>query len=170
MDRSIMPDGYRGLIKSWAGKLRQLQYPLLILALGVVLMLLPQKSETAPDVSTPIFETGEDDLEQRLTELLQAVDGAGQVAVMLTKASGTTTEYQQDIERLETQERTELRQETVLLDDQPIAVKTTYPVYQGAVIVCQGADRASVRLDIIRAVSSLTGLGSDKIIVIKMKG
>ncbi len=89
---------------------------------------------------------------------------------MLTKASGTTTEYQQDIEQLEAQERTELRRQTVLVDDAPIAVRTTYPVYQGAVIVCQGADRASVKLDIIRAVSSLTGLGSDKIIVIKMKG
>lgn len=170
MDRSIKPESCGSLIKSWVGKLRQLQYPMLILTLGVVLMLLPQRSETVPPVSVTGSEASEDDLEQRLTQLLQAVDGAGQVAVMLTKASGTTTEYQQDIEQLEAQERTELRRQTVLVDNAPIAVRTTYPVYQGAVIVCQGADRASVKLDIIRAVSSLTGLGSDKIIVIKMKG
>lgn len=170
MDRSIKPEGYGSLIKSWAEKLRRLQYPLLILVLGVVLMLLPQRSEPAPAASSLASEEAEDDLEQRLTQLLQAVDGAGEVTVMLTKASGTATEYQQDIERLEAQERTELRQQTVLVDDRPIAVRTTYPIYQGAVVVCQGADRASVKLDIIRAVSSLTGLGSDKIIVIKMKG
>ena len=43
-----------------------------------------------------------------------------------------------------------------------------YPQFQGAVVVCQGADRPSVRLDIINAVSALTGLGSDRITVVKM--
>ena len=38
----------------------------------------------------------------------------------------------------------------------------------GVVIVCQGADDAQVRLDIIRAVGSYTGLPSDKITVLKM--
>ena len=40
----------------------------------------------------------------------------------------------------------------------------------GALVVCDGADSASVRLAIIQAVSSLTGLGSNKIAVVKMKG
>lgn len=38
----------------------------------------------------------------------------------------------------------------------------------GVVIVCQGADNAGVRLDIIRAVSSYTGFASDKITILKM--
>ena len=48
-------------------------------------------------------------------------------------------------------------------------MKTKYPVYKGAVVVCEGADHASVKLNIVQAVSSLTGLGSDKITVLKMK-
>ena len=40
---------------------------------------------------------------------------------------------------------------------------------RGAVVVCDGADSATVRLRIMQAVSALTGLGSDKISVIKMK-
>ncbi len=40
---------------------------------------------------------------------------------------------------------------------------------EGAVIVCQGADTSSVRLCVTNAVSAYTGLGSDKIRVIKMK-
>lgn len=40
---------------------------------------------------------------------------------------------------------------------------------EGAVIVCQGADISSVRLCVTNAVSAYTGLGSDKIRVIKMK-
>lgn len=39
----------------------------------------------------------------------------------------------------------------------------------GAVVVCQGADQSSVRLDVTNAVAAYTGLGSDKISVIKMK-
>ena len=39
---------------------------------------------------------------------------------------------------------------------------------KGAVIVCDGAESAAVRLDILHAVTSYTGLGSDKITVLKM--
>lgn len=41
--------------------------------------------------------------------------------------------------------------------------------HEGAVIVCEGASSAQVRLDVTNAVSSYTGLGSDKITVMKMK-
>ena len=51
----------------------------------------------------------------------------------------------------------------------PLTREVTYTVYQGAVVACQGADSAQVRLEIVRAVASLTGLGSDKITVIKLK-
>ena len=43
------------------------------------------------------------------------------------------------------------------------------PTYQGAVILCQGADSAAVRLALIEAVSNATGLSSDRISVLKMK-
>ncbi len=39
----------------------------------------------------------------------------------------------------------------------------------GAVIVCDGADSAKVRLLVTNAVMAYTGLGSDKIWVVKMK-
>ena len=38
----------------------------------------------------------------------------------------------------------------------------------GAVVVCQGAENAKTRLDIIRAVNAYTGFPSDKITVLKM--
>lgn len=38
----------------------------------------------------------------------------------------------------------------------------------GVVVVCKGADDASVRLDIIRAIVSYTGFGADKITILKM--
>lgn len=38
----------------------------------------------------------------------------------------------------------------------------------GVVVVCRGADNAEVRLDMIRAVRSYTGFGSDKITILKL--
>ena len=38
----------------------------------------------------------------------------------------------------------------------------------GGVVVCAGAENAAVRLDIIRAVSSYTGFGSDRITILKL--
>ena len=41
--------------------------------------------------------------------------------------------------------------------------------YRGAVVVCQGADDPRIRLAIVEAVSMATGLGADRISVLKMK-
>ena len=38
----------------------------------------------------------------------------------------------------------------------------------GVVVVCQGAENPKVRLDILHAVASYTGFGSDRITVLKM--
>ena len=43
------------------------------------------------------------------------------------------------------------------------------PSYLGAVVVCQGGDDPRVQLDIVNAVSRITGLGADRISVLKMK-
>ena len=39
----------------------------------------------------------------------------------------------------------------------------------GVVVSCDGASNAAVRLDIIRAVRSYTGFGSDKITILKLR-
>ena len=38
----------------------------------------------------------------------------------------------------------------------------------GVIVVCRGAENPQVRLDIIHAVTSYTGFGSDKITILKM--
>ena len=45
----------------------------------------------------------------------------------------------------------------------------TYPQFRGALVVCQGGGDPAVRLAVIEAVSALTGLGSDKISVVKLQ-
>ena len=50
-----------------------------------------------------------------------------------------------------------------------IVTQQVYPVYQGAVIVCQGAGNSAVRLAITEAVSALTGLSANRISIVKWK-
>ena len=93
----------------------------------------------------------------------------------MTLETGTSYQYQSDVQTRVKGEESEVEKETVFMSngngkEVPVTVKTIYPTYQGALILCQGADSAAVRLNIVNAVSNLTGLGSDKISVIKMKG
>ena len=66
------------------------------------------------------------------------------------------------------------RRETVLVTDSQrnqsgLILRQTEPKYRGAIILCQGADSATVRLSIVDAVSKVTGLPSHCISVLKMK-
>ena len=152
--------------------LAQWKIPALLLALGVVLLAWPSgERKKEADISQPVpAETQTQDDEARLQTLLQSVEGVGRVEVMLTCAESETLVFQTD-----TRESGDTREETTVFSSgqssqkTPVAVKTVKPPWRGAVIVCDGAERASVRLAVIEAVSALTGLGSDKISVIKMK-
>ena len=50
---------------------------------------------------------------------------------------------------------------------QVVVTRETYPVYLGAVVVCQGAGSGGVRLAVTEAVAALTGLPADRITVVQ---
>lgn len=160
----------RGKARLW---LKEYRYVLLVLFLGIVLMLLPQsKAAEEGDKETPVPETvAEESLQEQLEQLLSIVQGAGKVRVLLTEAAGERVIYQTDGE--ENSQNTK-RTDTVILSDSGraesgLVQQILPPTYQGAVILCQGADSAAVRLALIEAVSNATGLTSDRISVLKMK-
>ena len=96
-------------------KLNAIKYPLLILAFGVVLMLLP----TGAEKDKPELSTG-----SALEQVLSYSEGVGQIRVIVSE--------------------------------------------NGVIAVCDGASDPGVRLDILRAIGSYTGFGSDKITILKM--
>ena len=59
----------------------------------------------------------------------------------------------------------------MLVDDgsaeAPVVTRTVYPTYRGALVVCQGGDRADVKLAVTEAVAALTGLPADRITVVQ---
>ena len=157
------------------------RYALLVLLLGVALLMIPTgRSAEKPETVQPKTEpdlTGTS-VEERLEDLLSQVEGAGKVRVMLTVRAGEETVYQTDrtTEQRQTGDGTEetVTVTTVLASagssaEEPVAVKVLSPVYLGALVVAEGGGTPSVRLDLVSAVSSLTGLGADRITVVKMK-
>jgi len=95
------------------------------------------------------------------------------VSVMLTLRTGTSTVYQTDDAQTKGDSGT-AKQDTVIVTNADraqtgLVQHILYPEYRGAIIVCQGADDVQVRLNIMEAVARITGLGMDKISVLKMK-
>lgn len=151
------------------GKLKQFRYVLLVLAAGIILMALPSGKVEKP-ASTPVNVKTQPELQETLAGVLSKIDGAGRVEVLLTQSAGEKTLYQTDDET--SAEAT--RSKTVLISDASreetgLVYQRLPPAYRGAVILCQGADNAQVRLAVTQAVANATGLPSHKISVLKMK-
>ena len=159
--------------------LKKYKYAVLILLLGIALMLLPfgkkeETTETEVQVETLSDEAYAQTLEQRLEDMLCQVSGAGQVRVMLTLQTGSRTEYQTDTQISDSETQSQEERKTVILSegsayDKAAVSAVQYPRFQGALILCQGADQSTVRLSLVNAVAALTGLSSGQITVIKMK-
>ncbi len=101
-------------LKSKAAKLEKYKYPLLVLLLGVLLMLIPGKSDYSTSTSD----------DNPLKTVLSSTLGVGRAEVIVSDS--------------------------------------------GVVVVCDGANNAKVRLEIIHAVGSYTGFTSDRITILKM--
>ncbi len=154
---------------------KKYRYALLILLLGVGLMLWPSgKGEKQTEKTPPVPQAEvEADMEKRLEEILGQIQGAGRVRVLLSVGRGEQTLYQSDTD-VTSGENGSTRTDTVIVSgsdraQQGLVQQVNPPSYLGAVVVCQGADHAAVRLAIVEAVASVTGLGADRISVLKMK-
>ncbi|MBQ7330403.1 MAG: stage III sporulation protein AG [Oscillospiraceae bacterium] len=147
------------------------KFALLILAVGIALMLIPGREKSAVSTSITTQEECSPDMEERLEEILSKIEGAGKVSVMVTLSSGEEKIFQQDED---VRADGSYKYETVIITDsqrnQQAVVQQVIPEsYQGVIVVCQGAGKATVKLSIIEAVAKLTGLGTDRISVLKMK-
>lgn len=152
-------------IKQWIGKYK---YLALILLAGIGLMLIPSGSkETRQTTQNILTATPTVSITEELETILSNIQGAGRVQVMLTVKSSEQTIYQTDTPSAD-------RQDTVIITDEEraqsgLVQQIISPTYRGAIVLCQGADSASVCLAIKEAVSKVTGLDLSEISVLKMK-
>ena len=166
-----MKEKTEGAKKTW----ERYKYAALAALVGVGLLLIPAgKGENTQQKTAEVFQNGQ--LQQQMEEILSMMSGVGEVKVLLTVDSdgerrlAQTTElsYSGEVTAPEDYSR---RSETVLVEgdggEEAVVVRTLYPTYRGALVVCGGGDRAEVRLAVTEAVAALTGLTSDQITVAK---
>jgi stage III sporulation protein AG len=172
-----------------AGKLwsfiKNNKFVMVVLLAGLVLILLPtgkaavEKREPAPAGEGAVFSLAEQ--EKRIADALSAIEGAGRVTVVLTLKSGPEQVLARDESvssnqggRGDSSENSTRRDTTTVIVssggsvEKPVTLKYIYPEYLGALVVCEGADNPAVEYQLVKAVSGLTGLGTDKIVVTKM--
>ncbi len=148
----------------------------LILCLGVVLMLLPVRGDNQSNLTQAVSQSEEGEqtfdleaLERRMESALSEINGVGEVTVVLSlRSSG------EDILAQDTSEGTTSDRETVIVStgsgtEEAVSVKTIYPEFKGALVICEGAGNASVKLEVLQAVSAITGLSSDQISICQRK-
>ena len=150
----------------------------LVALTGIVLLAWPSREEaengfSSQTVSAPQAQSG---LQEEMEEILGKIQGVGEVQVLLTVESDGERQLAQDSElsysgSTAAPEDYMRSSETVLVDsgsgDAPVVTRTVYPTYRGALVVCQGGDRADVRLAVTEAVTALTGLTADRVTVAK---
>jgi len=146
------------------------KYVMIVVLAGILLMSFSTEKKEEPE---EVLQERKEEicLSEELEEILARIEGVGKVQVLLTEADSARTVYQTDEQH---SADGSIRVETVIVSDGSrgeagLVASVTPPVYLGAIVVCQGADRPSVQLAVIQAVSNVTGISTDRISVVKMK-
>lgn len=160
-------------ISEWINKYK---YAWIVLFVGIMLMALPDRTDkkTSAQPQSQQEVQAVTTLEDELEAILGHLNGAGEVKVLLSVAKGEQTIYQTDSMYSQNENSTDTKTQTILRTDSErnelgLVHQINPPVYLGAVVLSQGADDPAVKLAIVEAVSDATGLGADKITVLRMQ-
>lgn len=127
----------------------------LILIIGIAFIVLPGRlagSGTEKNENAVTQNFGE---EERLSEILSEIDGAGNVSVMISYVSTMEKDLAYDGER-----------ERIVTSGGDVVVKReVYPEVKGVIVIADGAGDPSVRQTIKEAVTAVTGAAANHVCV-----
>lgn len=124
-------------------------------------------------------------MEKRLGDLIEAVEGVGSARVMITLSSSQTTVYaaeekrQSDLledisggDKRRMQESMNSQSSYILVDQgsgrkEPLISTRLEPEIKGVVVVCPGADSKLVSVRVTDVVTTALGIGANKVCVVK---
>ena len=147
-------------IKRILPEVRKIWFVPVMVLLGIVLMVYQNNSREAVPVSTVLTDDQfVADTENRIEQMLKNIDGAGDCKVTITLASGSKKEYVREAGNV-----------LVITDNQgnqsAVVAKEVAPEIAGVTVLSIGAKNIEVQKDIIQSVSTLLGIGSNKVCVI----
>lgn len=132
-------------------------------------------------------EINRDNLEKKLKNILEKIQGVGKVEVFInySESSEVVAMYNENSKSSLTEEtdtsggkrtinETDTQKDIIYKEDDgrkiPITQKTIQPKIEGAIITAQGAKNNKIKADIVQAVEAATGLATHKIQVFQMEG
>lgn len=121
----------------------------------------------ANDIFT--VEQIESNLEERLSETISKLSGVRDVTVMVSISSAGEYVYAKNDKSESDSDSSSLDSEIVIYDsgenDSGLIVTIKSPDVLGVAVVCEGGEKAVIKSEIIQLVTSLFGIGSDRVYV-----
>ncbi len=108
-------------------------------------------------------------IEERLSEVLSEVEGAGDVKVVISVESGNETVLAMKTVIKETSTGKEIEETPVIVNGKTVVLKELTPKISGVLIVCEGANNIAVKSRLVSATRSLLDIENGKIEILTMK-
>lgn len=128
-----------------------------------------EKSEASNETSASVMLT--EGLEERLSNILEQIDGVGEVSVLITYAStevpviaDTVNSHSTTTSGDKSQTTTTTNTSTPLISNQDvIVIQEKMPEILGVIVVASGAEEVKIKLKILTAVSTALGINGNSI-------
>lgn len=178
-------------------KLKQSDWLILVLA-GILILIIAlptdtkgkkQAEEAKENISKEnnTMEASKDEIEQKLEDILEKIDGAGEVKVMITyqdsgtqvvekdkNTSANSVEESDSTGGVRSTKEQQLQESTVYEEadagNTPFVSKELLPKVEGILIVASGGDNQKVKQNISEAVLALFQVEAHRIKIVKMSG
>lgn len=117
-------------------------------------------------ITTECIEAG---LEKKLVSLLSTIKGVGNVSVMITVAStgeyvyAENKKYDKDSDSISTDTEIVLFEDNN--NDSGLVISVKNPDILGVAVICEGGENAVVKSEITQLITSLFGIGSNRVYV-----
>ena len=146
-----------------------------------------QVNSSSKQLATKENNSEDNNLEEKLKNILQKIQGVGKVEVFVnySESSETVAMYNENSKVSSTEEtdtsggkriieQTDTQKDIVYKEESgekiPITQKIIQPKIEGAIITAQGANNASIKANIVQAVEAATDVATHKIQVFEMEG
>ena len=157
--------------------------------LGILLLLMSELVSGSGEKSAPAEQTTENaqeltyaqDIEERLSQIISSIDGAGKTKVMVTLENGTEQVYAANEKTASdsssdadgsagkiSDEKEYVIIETDSKGDQGLVIKLIQPKIRGVAVVCEGGDSDIIRREIQETVTAVLDISASRVYVTKM--
>ncbi len=157
------------LSKIKTNKTTQYLIVIIIVVIAVFALIFTYLPEKAEKVSQDEISSYVSSLENRLSNVLSKVNGAGNVSVVITVESGMETVLAMKSTEKQTVNGVEKETTPILVNGKPVVVKEKYPEIIGVLIVAEGAGNISVMSRLQQATVSLLNIKLNQIEILSMK-